>query len=198
LAIELELKAVVAHPAALRQALQAAGAQEAFRGMLRDRRFDRNGELGRQEQVLRLRCWTSTAGATRAQLGWKGAKSVSPEGYKHCEEIECEVGDGAAARQLLEALGYRVVHAIDRYVEIYHLNGAAARLEWYPRMDVLVEIEGSAEGIEALIAVAGLSRPACLPDALVAFAARFEARTGRPAVLAESGLDGEAPGWSAA
>ncbi len=198
MAIELELKAVVPDPEAVRDALRSAGARESFRGMLRDRRLDREGELERRDQLLRLRRWIPRQGPERAELGWKGPTSVSERGYKHREEIEFVAGDAIAAQQVLEALGYRVTHAIDRYVEVYSLNGTVARLEWYPRMDVLVEIEGSAEGIEALIAVTGLPRSSCVSDALVQFAARYEARTGRPAVLAEAALVDESPAWSAA
>lgn len=72
-----------------------------------------------------------------------------------------------------------------------------ARFEWYPRLHVLVEIEGPPEGIERVIAAAGLARRACLPDPLATFAACYEARTGRPAVLSEAALDGDCPAWNA-
>jgi hypothetical protein len=90
------------------------------------------------------------------------------------------------------------VQVIDRYVELHQLAEAVARLEWYPRMDVLVEIEGSPGGMERLIRATGLPRGDYVADSLAAFVARYEARTGRPAVLAESGLQGEPPSWNAA
>jgi hypothetical protein len=107
------------------------------------------------------------------------------------------VADAAAALALFQALGYGVVQAIDRYVEVYRLGDTVARFEWYPRLDVLVEIEGPPEGIERVIAAAALPRRACLPDPLAAFAARYEARTGRPAVLSEAALEGDCPSWNA-
>ena len=195
MASELELKAAVSDPATLREALARAGAREAFRGMLRDRRLDRAGELTTGDQILRVRQWLSSESDQRAVLGWKGPPSISADGYKHSEERECGVNDAAKALAVFQALGYEVVHAIDRYVEVYELHEAVARLEWYPRMDVLVEIEGTPAGIERLIAAVGLAREACLPEALTAFAARFESRTGRPAVLAEADLVGEPPSW---
>ncbi len=195
MAIELELKAVVEDPEALRRALEAAGAVNSYRGMLRDRRYDREGELERQDIILRLRHWIPRAGAEHAELGWKGPSRVDGHGYKHSREIECPVGDGPNPGLLLEALGYRLSHAIDRYVEIFRLGDAVARLEWYPRMDVLVEIEGDSAGIERLIAATGLPREGCVPDGLARFAARFERRTGQPAILAESALGVEPPTW---
>lgn len=198
MAIELELKAVVADPASLRQRLLAAGAVRSFRGMLRDRRLDRGGELERQDQVLRLRRWIPSEGPERVELGWKGTTALSPEGYKQREEIEVAASSGADALRLLEALGYGVTHAIDRYVEVYRLDATVARLEWYPRMDVLLEIEGEPGGIERLIAITDLPRESCVPDALIQFAARYTSRTGRQAVLAEAALGDEPPAWSAA
>lgn len=196
MANELELKAVVDDPARIRAALAAAGARRTFRGLLRDRRLDAGGRLSAADTVLRVRRWIPADGPEAALVGWKGPASVSVEGYKQREELEYEVEDGAAALQVFAALGYEVVHAIDRAVEVHALADGVARLEWYPRMDVLLEIEGTPAAIEALVAATGLSREACLPDALPLFTRRYEVRTGRPAVLAEADLGGEAPGWS--
>lgn len=197
MATELELKAVVPDPDALRRALLAAGARCTFRGRLRDRRLDRAGALVGRDEVLRLRRWIPDQGDERAEVAWKGPASVGPAGYKHRQEFEYGADDGDSALAVFTALGFVECHAIDRVVEVYRTADGVARLEWYPRMDVLVEIEGTPAGIERLIQAAGLDRATCLPDALSAFAARFEARTGRPAVLAEALLQGDAPGWVA-
>jgi adenylate cyclase class IV len=194
---EVELKAVVADPTATREALRAAGAQRTFEGMLRDRRLDREANLAAGDRVLRLREWAPSAGVAQTVIGWKGPTRVSPGGYKQREEVECPVADAAAALALFQALGYDVVQTIDRYVEVYRLTDTVARFEWYPRLDVLVEIEGPPEGIERVIAAAGPPRRACVPDPLAAFAARYEARTGRTAVLSEAALEGDRPSWNA-
>jgi adenylate cyclase class IV len=196
LATELELKAVVADPAALRQKLDEAGGVLRFHGMMRDRRLDKGSELTGRDQVLRVRLWADEDGSQPlAEVAWKGPTSVSPAGYKHREELEFNLDDGFAALRVLEMLGYVVVEAIDRYVEVFELDGTVARIEWFPRMDVLVEIEGAPDGIEQVIALSGLPRESCLPDSLAAFSQRYSARTGRPAILAEASLGGEAPGW---
>lgn len=196
MANELELKAVVEDPARIRAALAAAGARLTFRGLLRDRRLDAGGRLVAADTVLRVRRWIPATGPESALVGWKGPATVSPGGYKQREELEYEVEDGAAALQVFAALGYEVVHAIDRAVEVHALADGVARLEWYPRMDILLEIEGTPAAIESLVAATGLRRDACLPDALSVFASRYEARTGRRAALAEAELGGELPGWS--
>jgi adenylate cyclase class IV len=195
LANELELKAVVHDAAALRGALRRAGATLAFRGMMRDRRLDCGGALVAREEVLRLRTYQPETGASRCEITWKGPTSVTATGYKQREEVECGALDGDAAFKIFQALGYEVVHAIDRFVEQWHHPDASARLEWYPRMDLLLEIEGAPEGMERLIAALGLDRTDCRPDALNEFAARYAARSRQRAIWTEADLAGSAPGW---
>jgi adenylate cyclase class IV len=195
MADELELKAVVADPGALRARLLAAGAVRGFVGLMEDRRFDQRGELAAREEVLRVRSFRYEDGRVTAELAWKGPTRRSREGYKRREEVACRTVDAAAAAPLFEALGFRVVHAIDRWVEVYELGGAVLRLEWYPRMDVLLEVEGDARTIEAAIAITGLPRDAFSAESLVEFVQRYEPRAGRPAALALAELGGEPPAW---
>ena len=189
---------MVADPAAVRARLERAGARPGFQGMMSDARFDRGGELLGRDEVLRLREYRHPGGRLETILGWKGPTGVSAEGYKTRRELEYEVkARTAPAADLLEALGFRRIHTIDRYVEYYHLGTAALRLEWYPRMDVLIEIEGDAEGIEAGLRAVGLPREEFTADPLTVFAARFAARTGTAPVLASAELAGAPPGWPA-
>ena len=181
MAEELELKAVVPDPDALRSRLLAAQGRVRFSGRMSDRRYDRQGELTARDEVLRVRSFVPSAGPAETVLGWKGPTRRSPEGYKRREELE--VGVAGHPHALLAALGYDPVHAIDRDVEVWELGGAAVRLERYPDMDVLLEIEGSPEAIERAIDVTGIRRDAFTADPLAEFVRRFEARTGRVATL---------------
>ena len=187
--IELELKGVVPEPGRVRAALLAAGSRISFRGQLQDRRYDRAGELTARDEVLRVRTYLPVDGAPRAELGWKGPTERSAEGYKRREERELTVGEGAPAG-FLEALGFDLVHAIDRYIEIFEFGDGHARLEWYPRMDVLIEVEGAPAGIERIIAATGLPRVSFTNEALDAFTARYDAR--HPSALSKVSQDG----WS--
>ena len=199
MATELELKTVVADPATLRTRLREAGAVRGFRGFMRDRRFDRDGELDARDEVLRLRLWLPEGdGPHRAVVAFKGPTTVNAAGYKHRDELEYDAAPGEAVLATFQALGYVITHAIDRFVEVWRVGDTTVRLEWYPRMDVLAEIEGAPDGIEATIRTLGLERRACLPDALVSFTARYQQRTGRPALLAEAELEDMAPGWATA
>ena len=184
---ELELKAVIPDPAALRARLLAGGAVLRFSGLMSDRRYDRpGGELGLRDQVLRVRTFHPPEGHATAILGWKGPVERSAEGYKRRAEIELPVtgGERGAPHALLAALGYLVVHAIDREVEVYDLQGATLRIERYPRMDPLLEIEGSPAAIERAVGATGIPRAEFTADSLTEFVRRYELRSGQPATLA--------------
>lgn len=192
---ELELKAVVPDAAACRAHLRAAGATPGFGGLLHDRRFDRDGALLARDEVLRVREYRHPDGTADTQLTWKGPTRRSADGYKERDEIEVAIARGGAApADLLHALGYAPVHAIDRFVETYRVGDASVRLEWYPRMDVLVEVEGTPAGIEAAIAATGLPRAEFTAEPLAVFTRRFAERGGRPA-LALDELESESPAW---
>ena len=193
--LEQELKAVIADPELARTRLLAAGAVPGFRGLMVDHRYDREGDLLARDEVLRLRELRGPAGST-FRLSWKGPVSRSPEGYKSRSELEYELlPRNADPGALLERLGFREVHRIDRYVEYYGLGGAELRLEWYPRMDVLMEVEGDPAAIERALPVVGLPREDWQSDPLPSFAARYEARTGVPAAFTLEALGNTAPPW---
>jgi len=188
---------VVPDPGLVRRRLLAAGARAGFSGMMVDARYDRRGELVARDEVLRLRVFHHADGRRDAILGWKGATGLSTEGYKTRRELEYEIrGARAGPEELLVVLGYAPIHTIERFVEYYHLGETTVRLEWYPRMDVLVEVEGDPAGIEAGLRAVGLPREEFTADALPAFTDRYARRTGRPAVLVAAELDGEAPSWA--
>lgn len=180
---ELELKARVTDLAGLRRALRAAGARLEFRGRMTDRRYDRARELTRRDHVLRLRVY-QPAGRRRAHtvLAWKGPASAR-RGYRHRSELEFAVSDPDALRSLLERLRYRVTLVIERRVEVFRLGGAMLRLERFPRMDTLLEVEGPAAAMERAIKAIGLPRQQFLSESLPYFTRAYRRRTGRPARL---------------
>ena len=181
---ELELKARVADPERVERAVIASGAAPVFQGTMIDRRYDQAGRLLARDEVLRLRVYRSDAGVVTGVLGWKGPGSVR-DGYKHREERETTVADPDGMHAILERLGYEVVMRIDRRIAEYRVQEAAVRIERYPAMDVLVEVEGVPAAIERAIAATGLGRDAFLPEALPYFMADYERRTGRRARIAE-------------
>lgn len=194
---EVELKAVLSDPTTVRMRLRSVGAVLRFQGGMSDRRYDREGELTARDEVLRLRTFQLPGGPTEAVLGWKGPVRRPIQRYKERDEVELAIANGEKApAALLAALGYTVVHAIDRWVEVFELGGTVVRLEGYPRMDDLVEVEGEPDAIERAIAVMGIPRSEFRADSLTQFVERFQARTGRVAVLATNGGSIHPPAWA--
>ena len=194
---EVELKAVVDDPAALAAQLGSSGATRAFRGRMLDRRYDYEvRSLEARDQVLRVRTFEPAAGSARrlAEVAWKGPTGRDGN-YKVREELQFTVGDAATVEVMLTHLGLSVTDTIDRCVELYELDGAVLRLEWYPRMDVLLEVEGPPPAIETAVAVSGLPRRAFTPERLLDFAQRYRERTGTTAALNVAALGGGRPGW---
>lgn len=174
--------------AALRRALRRAGAHLEFSGRMSDRRYDRARELKRRDRVLRLRVYRpGRGGSGHAVLAWKGAASTRRGrrgAYRLRAELEVGVADAEAMDLLLGRLRYRVSKKIDRRVEVYRLGAAMLRLERYPRMDTLLEVEGSPAAIERAVAATGLPRERFLSESLPHFVAAYRRRTGRKALLA--------------
>jgi len=178
---ELELKARVEDPDTVRKAILAAGAELVYRGAMMDRRFDRRGRLERRDQVVRLRVYHPADKSPEwGVLGWKGPVQRRGE-YRLREEWESRVDDPKAVLVTLRHMGYKVSVRVDRAIEQYRLGDATLRLEWYPSMDVLMEVEGSPDAIEHAARATGLPRDAFLPESLPYFAAAYEKRTGRVA-----------------
>ena len=187
---------MVPDPGLVRRRLLAAGARAGFAGMMVDRRYDRDGELVARDEVLRLRLYRHPDGREDAVVAWKGATRITPQGYKERREIEYAIrAEDARPEELFAVLGYGEISTIERYVEHYHLVESVVRLEWYPRMDVLVEVEGSDAGIEAGLRVIAIPREAYTAETLKAFVDRFTLRTARPAILVAADLAGEPPSW---
>lgn len=187
---EIELKGVVPDERDARQRLDAAGALLVFAGTMRDRRYDTPAHaLRERDEVLRLRLMRDDAGE-RAIVEYK-SPTVLQNGYKIRDECGTAVQDAAALDAILRSLGYVVTREIDREVAVYAVVGATVRLERYPRMDLLVEVEGEPTCIESAIALLGIPRAEFTTDSLSAFARRFEARTGTKAALCDREMTGD-------
>ncbi len=189
---EVELKGVVEDPAVAeraRLALIAAGAETMYEGRLEDMRYDTaDRALTLRDHVLRLRVYRGVE--VRASLDFKGPTTYV-DGYKVREEQSVNADDPEALARILGALGYVVTREIHREIAQYLFAGAVVRFERYPRMDVLVEVEGAPATIERAIAALGLPRAAFSAERLPDFVLRFERRTGQRAALCDRELLGD-------
>ena len=187
---EVELKSAVENPDAVIARLVAAGAERTFDGRLIDRRYDTPGRtLALRDDVLRLRQYVTDAGES-AHLDFKGPTGYE-NGYKVREELSTGLTDAATLALMLERLGYLVTREIDREITQFVCAGATVRIERYPRMDTLIEIEGTPETIEAAIAVTELPRSGFSSARLPDFIQRFEARTSERAAICRRELTGD-------
>jgi predicted adenylyl cyclase CyaB len=188
--LEVELKSVVDDVDGCRAAVERAGATLVFAGRLEDRRWDTpDRAMFAKDHVLRVRVYRG-GGHTRAELDWKGPTRRDGT-YKLREELGTSVTDPEALGQILAQLGYEVSIAIDRVIVQYDLAGTMVRFEHYPRMDDLVEVEGTPDQIENAIAVLGLARDGFTTDRLPDFVRRYEARTGAQAAISDADLTGD-------
>jgi adenylate cyclase class IV len=187
---EVELKSLVPDFGAVIRALHTAGAVTLLDGRLIDTRYDTPGRaLLAEDRVLRLRSFDGSPGAS-ASLDWKGP-TTHERGYKVREEISSPIGDAAELARILEGLGYVVIGEIHRHISQFACRGAVVRVERYPRMDTLVEVEGEPAAIESAISATGLPRAGFTAERLQDFVLRYEARTGERAALNDRELDGD-------
>jgi adenylate cyclase class IV len=189
---EVELKGMVrsvAEVRVLRNRIEAAGGELLYEGRLEDRRYDTpDRALALRDHVLRLRVYRDAD--VRTSLDFKGPAGYT-DGFKIREELTVGASDPLALASVLEALGYVVTREIDREIAHYAVAGATVRFEHYPRMDVLIEVEGAPEAIERAIALLGLPRTEFTAERLPDFVLRYEARTGERAALCDRELDGD-------
>ena len=187
---ETELKAVVDDLALRRRLVEQGGGVLEKEGYLQDRRWDTEAESIRgRDHVLRIRVFNGHP-CNEASLEWKGPTRAE-NGYKLREEIGTDIADAAALSEMMERLGLQVTRTIDREIVQFKLHGATVRFESYPRMDVLVEVEGTPAQIERAVAVIGIPREAFTADSLPEFMARYERRTGKRPVVCAADLDDE-------
>lgn len=188
--LEVELKSLVPDWEDAIAHAEAAGATLVYAGGLEDRRYDSaKFQLRDRDHVLRVRVYRAHDGVAKAVFDWKGP-TRRENGFKIREELSAGVTDPDELVQILDRLGYVVTMSIDREIAQYDLGGAMVRFERYPRMDDLVEVEGTVETIEAAIAKLGLPREGFTSERLPAFVRRYEARTGVRAALSWPEVNG--------
>ena len=184
---EIEAKFYLKNLAALEQRLLHLGAELISPRVLEiNLRFDLpDGSLTAARQVLRLRR------DAVARLTFKGPAQPG-ETVSMRREIEFEVSDYQAARQLLEALGYHVSIFYEKYRTTYVLNGCEVVLDELP-YGLFAEIEAvNAEAIYTAAKRLGLDWDARIADSYLGLFYRLKATTG---LEAENLAFDELSGW---
>lgn len=145
MSIETEVKIEIADPAGFCSRLEALNPER-----LSPRHFEDNHLLDFPDQRLRLQhCLLRIRFAEgRGILTYKGPPR--PDGiFKTREELESQVGDGAAALQMLERIGMQVRFRYQKYRQEFAIDGVLVAMDETP-IGNYAEIEGSEEGIRNL------------------------------------------------
>jgi adenylate cyclase class 2 len=156
MAQEIEAKFYVRSLDAVRQRLDGHGAT-LTKPRVRELnfRFDtQSNDLSHAGQVLRLRQ------DSQARITYKDSGQLQ-NGALSRRELEFTVSDFDAAREFLEALGYRISFVYEKYRTTYRLDGLEVDLDEMPYGD-FVEIEGQASPLEFTAARLGLRWATCI------------------------------------
>lgn len=154
---ETEVKFYLQHSSALPSRILAAGGRlRTSRTHELNLRFDTaRGRLQGSGRVLRLRQ------DQEVHLTYKDNAQVL-NGALRRREIELTVDDFEVAKELLRALGYRVVFTYEKFRTVYDLGAAQMMLDELP-YGHFVEIEGDRTGLEPLAVQLGLSWECAIP-----------------------------------
>jgi adenylate cyclase, class 2 len=120
-----------------------------------DRVFDRDSELRRSSQLLRLR-----REGDRAVVTYKGPPRAGA--HKNREEIEFDVSDAGTLTLVLERLGYAIAFRYEKYRTKFAANGehdgerGIVTIDETP-MGIFLELEGPPEWVDATAERLGLS-----------------------------------------
>lgn len=172
---ELEIKYFIANLPALEERVRSLGGE-----LVQPRVFETNlrfdgpdGELARSARVLRLRQ------DSVARMTYKGP-AESREGVRVRRELEFEVSDFETARLVLDALGYVVSMAYEKYRTTYDLGQVHVVMDEMPYGN-FAEIEGPDPGaIQAVSERLGLDWERRVPESYTMLFERLKAKLGLP------------------
>ncbi len=150
--IETEVKFRIGDAGEMNRKLEALGAKLVRSGRESNIKYDRDGELSRKKELLRLRSYAGECDITH-----KRKPANTPSDLKVRVETIVHVGSFDAARKLLEALGYRKAWVYEKDRHIWELSGVEVMVDVLPLIGNFVEIEGTREEIEKTASSLGLS-----------------------------------------
>jgi adenylate cyclase class 2 len=147
--IEREIKLRFDSPELARAAVRAIGAAPAApRRLQQDSLLDtEDGQLRDRRSVVRVR-----RDGNASVLTFKGP--VQPGPMKVREELETAAGDAGMLHCILDRLGFHPWFRYEKYREEFACPGIVVAVDETP-IGTFVELEGSAEGIQAAAAAMG-------------------------------------------
>lgn len=145
--LEIEAKFRVESLEDVAARLREVGGEDCGQVVQRDRFFDDgDGSLLAAGSGLRIRVERSDVGE-KIILTFKGKKQASK--FKSRPEMEVEVGEFAAMKELLGGLGYEEILVFEKRRELWIVDSCLVCLDEVPRLGRFVEVEGPSEEIIA-------------------------------------------------
>ncbi len=185
---ETEMKVPVADHAGVVQRLNALRAEWVGEYLQDDMFLDtQERHLLAGDRGLRLRSvqrLDESQGKRRYVLTYKGARQEST--VKQREEIELEVSDAQAMREVFDRLGYRLMLHLQKRRRRYRLAGCHAELDTLPLLGRFVEVEGPAEDtVRTVAADLGLDTSQSITDSYASLLMAEAKKRGLPTSPAE-------------
>jgi adenylate cyclase, class 2 len=141
---EIEAKIKVQDFLAVRQKLEAAGAERRGKDLETNSFFDTpERSLQADDKGLRIRVAVDENGKSKCTITMKGA--VQQGQFKMREETQFSADDPQAVRRLFENLGYHLTLSFEKRRESWKLGGCEVVLDELPYLGTYVEIEGPTE-----------------------------------------------------
>ncbi|MFH0956774.1 MAG: class IV adenylate cyclase [Candidatus Aenigmatarchaeota archaeon] len=165
--IETEVKFRMGSAAEFSERLRKAGAKFVKTGFEMNIKYDRNGELEKKKELLRLRSYAGEADITHKRKAKSGRM-----GFKTREETVVMIESFDAGKKLLERLGYEKDWIYEKKQQVWVLGKIEVFLDELPLIGNFIEIEGEPEEIEKAARKLGLD----MKDALTTtYADEYEA-----------------------
>lgn len=143
MASEIEAKLKVGSHEEIIERLKTLGAEFVAEQLQTDYYFDNAGRsMARADECLRLRK-QFVGGKAKVFLTYKGAREENR--FKKRREIEIEVSNANAARELLSAMGYEKALIVEKTRRLWKLGDCEVALDELDLLGSFVEIEGADE-----------------------------------------------------
>ncbi|MBA4336382.1 hypothetical protein C0416_01225 [bacterium] len=150
---EIEVKILEIDPAAIEKSLLKLGAEKKFSGLVKVRYFDKNGEIKKKKDVLRVRQFGADKGdqPEKVEVCYKTNKHTE-NGYKVCDEYHLAGHNFDESIGFFEHLGFEITCSYEKKRTVFKYKNLEIVIDEYPQISPFMEIEGEdTESIEQLI-----------------------------------------------
>ena len=138
--LEIEVKFRIDCPEKVIEKLKEIGAKKVDSGFERNIKYDRDGQLSKAKELLRLRTYEGKSDITHK-------RPVPSERFKVREETVVRIDDYEKGKKLMEALGFEPSGRYEKKRQTWEWKGVGILVDLMPFLGNFIEIEGSEEKI---------------------------------------------------